>query len=189
MDGSVPLDDFKLSDADVQGGRAMMVDVGGGSGHQLISLRNAQPQLKGKMVVQDVGMMLASVDKSAAEAAGVEAMEHDFYESQPVRGAKVYYLRSVLHDWPDELDKKILTRLREAMAEDSVVVVDEIVIPAKGASIGQMHFDLTMLASLGAMERSLAQWEELLESAGLKMRDVWTYDKAMGGSLIVAVPA
>jgi demethylsterigmatocystin 6-O-methyltransferase len=189
MDGSVPLKDFTLSAADVEKGRAMMVDVGGGSGHQLLSLRAAQPQLKGSMVVQDVDIMIATVDKAAAERAGVEAMVHDFYTPQPVKGAKVYYLRSVLHDWTDDLCTKILLQLREAMAEDSVIVLDEIVIPDKGARIMQMHSDLAMLAALGARERSESQWSELLSTAGLHIRNVWTYDEGLGGSLIMAIPA
>ena len=188
MDGSIPLKDFTLNAADVDKGRAMMVDVGGGSGHQLIRLRAALPQLKGRMVVQDVAMMIDTIDKAAAEKAGVETMVHDFYTPQPVRGAKVYYLRSVLHDWTDDLCTKILLQLREAMAEDSVIVLDEIVIPAKGASAMQMHFDLAMLAALGARERSESQWSELLSTTGLKIRDMWTYDEGLGGSLIVAIP-
>ena len=133
-------------------------------------------------------MMIEQVDREQAEASGLEAMVHDFYTAQPVKGAKVYYLRTVLHDWGDEQGKKILGQLREAMAEDSVVVVDEVVVPAQGASVLQMHYDIAMLAALGAMERSEKQWRELLGAAGLKIRDIWIYDKGMNSGLIVAVP-
>ena len=188
MDGSVPVTDFTLSDADVRAGRVMVVDVGGAAGHQMLALRAAFPELKGGLVVQDVGMMIEQVDREQAEASGLEAMVHDFYTAQPVKGAKVYYLRTVLHDWGDEQGKKILGQLREAMAEDSVVVVDEVVVPAQGASVLQMHYDIAMLAALGAMERSEKQWRELLGAAGLKIRDIWIYDKGMNSGLIVAVP-
>ena len=188
MDGSVPVSDFQLSDADVRAGRVMVVDVGGAAGHQMLALRRAFPELKGRLVVQDVGMMIEQVDREEAAKSGLEAMVHDFYTAQPVKGAKVYYLRTVLHDWGDEQGKKILGQLREVMAEDSVVVVDEVVVPAQGASVLQMHYDIAMLAALGAMERSEKQWRELLGAAGLKIRDIWIYDKGMNSGLIVAVP-
>ena len=139
--------------------------------------------------MQDVPVMIDQIDTSAATSAGLEAMAHDFWTPQPVKGAKVYYLRTVLHDWPDAECGTILKHLRDAMAEDSVIVIDESVIPAKGASIAQMNFDITMLAAAGAMERSEGQWRELLESVGLRIRDIWIYDKGMNNGLIVAAPA
>lgn len=96
MDGSIPTTDFQLSQADVQAGRVMAVDVGGGAGHQMLALQKAFPDLKGKMVVQDVEMMIGQVDHETAEAKGLEPMVHDFFTRQPVRGAKVYHLRNVL---------------------------------------------------------------------------------------------
>ena len=189
MDGSVPISDFELSGADIEKGRVMAVDVGGGAGHQMLALRRAFPELKGRLVVQDVALMIDQVDREVAEASGLEPMVHDFYTPQPVKGAKVYYLRTVLHDWGDEQSQKILTQLREAMAEDSVMVIDEIVVPAQGASVMQTNFDITMMAAAGAMERSEAQWRELLSAVGLKIRDIWIYDRGMNSGLIVAVRA
>lgn len=189
MNGAVPLSDFQLGASEVEGGRMMMVDVGGGLGHQCLALRRARPELGGRMVVQDVGFMVSQVDRVEAEREGVEVMVHDFLTAQAVRGAKVYYLRTVLHDWGDEKCKVILGHLRDAMVEDSVVVIDEIVVPAKGASAAQMHFDLAMMAVLGAMERSEVQWRELLQAVGLGIRDVWIYDRGLNSGLIVGVPA
>ena len=93
MDGSVPVDDFTLSDKDREDRRVMIVDVGGGSGHQCRALRKAFPALKGRMVVQDLPFMADMIDKEQAKASDLEPMAHDFYSPQPVQGAKVYYLR------------------------------------------------------------------------------------------------
>jgi demethylsterigmatocystin 6-O-methyltransferase len=189
MNGSVPITDFQLSDAEVSDGRVMAVDIGGGAGHQMLALRRAFPELKGRLVVQDVALMIDQVDRTQAAASGLEPMVHDFYTPQPVKNAKVYYLRTVLHDWGDEQSQRILARLREAMASDSVIVIDEIVVPAKGASIMQTNFDVTMMAAVGAMERSEKQWRELLSDVGLKIRDIWIYDGGLNSGLIIAVPA
>jgi demethylsterigmatocystin 6-O-methyltransferase len=188
MDGSVPVKDFQLSAEDLNDGRVMLVDVGGGAGHQCFAFRKAFPQLKGKMVVQDVGFMINLIDKTAASEAGIEAMVHDFYTPQPVKGAKVYYLRTVLHDWNNERCQVILRQVREAMAKDSVVIIDEFVMPRTGATEKLMSSDLAMLMLVGAMERTRAQWEALTQSAGLKVRDVWIYNESASVGLVVAVP-
>ena len=38
LNGSVPVDDFKLSEREVEEGRVMVVDVGGGSGKKLLGI-------------------------------------------------------------------------------------------------------------------------------------------------------
>jgi demethylsterigmatocystin 6-O-methyltransferase len=60
----------------------MMVDVGGGQGHQAQALKAKFPQLPGRFVVQDLAQGLP---KHAP--AGVECMRHDFFREQPVKGA------------------------------------------------------------------------------------------------------
>ena len=49
-----PLKYFKLSESDAAKGRPMFVDVGGGAGHQCIALREKHPQLKGRVILQEV---------------------------------------------------------------------------------------------------------------------------------------
>ena len=157
----------------------------------MLALRSAFPELRGRCVVQYVGVMIDQIEGEVLKAAGVEAMEHDFYTPQPLatRGAKVYYLRTVLHDWPDDKCQVILSQLRDALASDSVIVIDEIVLPEMGASTLQMVMDLTMMASVGARERSEGQWRELLKSVGLRMREVVIYDEGLHSGLIIAVKA
>ena len=188
MNGSVPLDDFKLSPEDLKNGRVLVVDVGGGAGHQCVALLTAFPEPMGMMVVQDMSVMIDLVNKDEAKAMDLEPMAHDFFTPQPVKGAKVYHLRNVLHDWPSDSCRSILKHLRDAMAPDSVVMVDEIVVPNVGATANQMHFDLTMMACVAAMERSEKQWQELFAAVGLKIRNIWIYDQQLQSGLIVGVP-
>ena len=55
----------------------------------------------------------------------------------------------------------------------SKLVINDIVIPETGATRFQTQSDMTMLAFLGAMERTEAQWRKLIEEAGLKVNGVW----------------
>lgn len=186
----ISLKDFEISEDDIQKGRPMFVDVGGGAGHQCIALRARRPELKGRVMFQDIdAMTIPASANPKLEELSIEVQTHNFNDPQPTnaRRAKVYYLRTVLHDWPDKICGHILKQLRDAMADDSVIVIDEAVAPEVGASVKIVNYDIIMMAFLNAKERTEAQWRELLEQNGLRMRDVVCYDEEAGDSLIFVV--
>ena len=45
---------------------------------------------------------------------------HDFFKPQPIRNASVYFMRMILHDWPDYKALEILKALRSAAGADAV---------------------------------------------------------------------
>lgn len=96
-------------------------------------------------------------------------------------------MRMILHDYPDEKASALLKMTAEAMTADSVLIIDELVIPNKGAHGHATQFDLTMLASLASIERTERQWDSLLDSAGFKILEKKAYAPT-GESVIVVVP-
>lgn len=50
---------------------------------------------------------------------------HDFFSPQPVKNAAVYFLRHIIHDWPDKDAKKILDSLRTAAGAHSKLIIFE----------------------------------------------------------------
>lgn len=60
----------------------LFVDVGGGVGHQCISLRAKFPHLPGRIILQDQAMVV----QQAPATEGVETMAHDFWTEQPIKG-------------------------------------------------------------------------------------------------------
>ena len=75
-----------------------------------------------------------------------------------------------------------------AMDSNSVILIDDMVIPNKGAHWRTTSLDITMMSGLAAMERSERQWYQLLDSAGLKVTNIYKYTEDLGDSVIVAVP-
>lgn len=59
----------------------IVVDVGGGLGHQAIHLSNKFPHLQGRFVVEDLPQGLPK-DRSGR----VEFLEHNFFDEQPIKG-------------------------------------------------------------------------------------------------------
>ncbi|KAJ5614880.1 hypothetical protein N7528_008534 [Penicillium herquei] len=150
----------------------LIVDVGGNKGHDLEEFRSKWPNAPGRLILQDLPQILADI-KSLDSA--IEPMAHDFYTEQPVKGARAYFLHSVLHDWSDETCQLILRRLVDAMTPGySKVLINENVVPDIGAHCQATSLDLIMLADLGGKERTEKQWREVIEPTGLIISKIWT---------------
>ncbi|KAL9608903.1 MAG: hypothetical protein Q9167_006284 [Letrouitia subvulpina] len=160
----------------------LFVDVGGGLGHQCQLLRQKFPHHPGRVILQDLPVVI----EQALPLLGVEKMPHNFWTLQPVKGAKAYYMRNVLHDYPDDKCVTILQNTSGAMGEDSQLLIDEMVVPTKGAHPQATQYDMAMMACLAAIERSEKQWLALLEAAGMKLVRIVTYNNLTGQSIIMA---
>ncbi|KAL8794436.1 MAG: hypothetical protein Q9195_003023 [Heterodermia aff. obscurata] len=117
------------------GDGATVVDVGGSHGAQSKALAAAFPGLG--FVVQDRGEVVGRAEgegngEGEGKGGRVRFMAHDFFEEQPVKGAAVYMLRWVLHDWADGYAVRILRALIPALGDGSRVLVCEAVLPEPG---------------------------------------------------------
>ena len=160
--------DAKLGITDAS--QTLLVDVGGGIGHDIIAFKKKFPDLRGKLVVQDLAVVVEAVKDLPA---GIEAVSHDFFKPQPVKGAKAYYLRTVLHDWPDNQACEILAHIRTAMLEDSILLINENMLPESNVSLYSAELDLYMMAMFSSLDRTLSQFKKLLDSAGFEVVRVW----------------
>lgn len=195
---------FKKELGDFQG-KPVFVDVGGGFGHQAMAVKQAFPQLSGKLILQDLPQTLQLVPAID----GIQVMVHNFFESQVVKGmislnklerntdpqntdtfagAKFYYLRNILHDWPDDKCVVILKNLISALEPDSRILIDDMVLPNEKVHWQATQSDLTMMSALGSKERTDEQWRNLIDAAGLRIFDIVQYTTSLNDSVIVAVP-
>ena len=82
----------------------------------MIAFKQKFPNLCGKLILQDLPVV---IDDVKGLPSGIEAMKHDFLKPQQVRNAQAYYLRTVLHDWPDKQARETLKDNRGAMGKHS----------------------------------------------------------------------
>ncbi|GAM39457.1 hypothetical protein TCE0_034r11023 [Talaromyces pinophilus] len=156
----------------------LLVDVGGSTGHDLQEFRRKHPEVQGKFVLQDLPEVIAKA--KVLVSPDIEAMEHDFFKEQPIKGARAYYMHSILHDWPDNKCKEILTNLAQAMKPGySKVLINENVIPDMDADWQTTSLDLIMMTVFASQERTERQWHALVESAGLKIVNIFTAEKGV----------
>ncbi|KAJ4145057.1 hypothetical protein LMH87_003918 [Akanthomyces muscarius] len=154
----------------------LLVDVAGGRGHDVQAFQEAFPG-RGRLVLQDMAHAIGSIGGGPVAPpldAAIVRQTHDFFTAQPVRGARAYFLRRVLHDWPDSCCLRILKELRGAMRPGySKLLIHEAILPDSGATRAQCEFDMTMMVVNGGLERSERQWAELLAEAGFEVVQFW----------------
>lgn len=149
-----------------------MADVGGNAGHDILGFHQAHPMQPGRLILQDLPGQIQPLDTQAL--APVELMCHDFSTPQPIKGAKAYYLKMVLHDWPDEQCRAILNNLIPALSPDhSRILINEIVVLDQGADSFSTSVDMLMMLVHSSWERQERQWRELVESVGLRVTRIW----------------
>ncbi len=142
-------------------------DVGGGQGAFLIQLLANYPHIKG--FVADLPGAAISAEKAIAKADlndRCKAIPYDFLkEAPPVCDA--YFLVNVLHDWEDEICRRILKNISQSMNADSRLwVLEYLLEPGPGFSVAKL-LDIEVLVMGGGRERSIDEYTTLLGSVGL----------------------
>lgn len=61
------------------------------------------------------------------------------------------------------------------MGPESVILIDEMILPETGVNIMAASIDMTMLTALAGMERNEAQWREILAEVGLEFVGKFVY--------------
>ena len=150
-------------------GIKQIADIGGGHGYTLAQILKANPDLDG--VLYDMEHVINGAPKLLAEQ-GVSDRAHpiagSFFESVPA-GADAYIMKHIIHDWDDERCVKILSNIREAMAEGGRVLTCEVVVPEGNDPHFSKFMDLEMLVSPGGIERTEREYRELYAAAGLEL--------------------
>ncbi|KAK4653883.1 hypothetical protein QC762_511040 [Podospora pseudocomata] len=164
----------------------VFVDIGGSRGHQCIALRRRYPNLRGRVVLQDLPHTIEQVKTDPLPGFdNIETDVHDMFSSQTIKGARAYYFRNVFHDWPDDKCQAILESLKPALSKDSVVLIDDIVVSSVGAPWRVTLGDMTMAVCLAAMERTEAEWRRLASSTGFEVVKILKYREEYEDSVIV----
>lgn len=139
-------------------------------------MRDKVPDYKGRLILQERPHVVALAKQLGLDADGrIEATAHDFFQPQPIKGARAYYLRSVLHDWPDHKALEILAQLRAAMTPGySRILLNEYVAKNEHPDWRPLSLDMLMMTQVCAHERSEREWEQLLGRAGLTIVGIYT---------------
>ncbi|QSZ37336.1 hypothetical protein DSL72_009434 [Monilinia vaccinii-corymbosi] len=179
-----PVAEQILNGASTEKDSVLMVDVGGGRGHDLQALYEKFPN-QGKLILQDLPHVLEDAEELDAT---IQRCGYDFFTAQPIHGARVYFFHHILHDWSDEKCLEILQRVKSAMRPGySKLLLHEMIVPAKGATGFHAILDLTMMAFNCGQERTGKEWKSLLDRAGFQHVKVWLPPQGDADGIVEAV--
>ncbi|GAW26061.1 putative o- protein [Rosellinia necatrix] len=77
------IDDILLSGASTEPDAALLIDIGGGEGHDIAEFHQRHPNAPGRLILQDLPPVIDSIQEPTPK---VERQKHNFFEEQPVKG-------------------------------------------------------------------------------------------------------
>jgi hypothetical protein len=170
--GFYPVAERLVEGFDSRNNEALVIDVGGGRGHdaqQFVTQHKSHP---GKVILQDHEPVIASIQDR--DTLPFESQVYDFFTPQPVSTTRAYALHSILHDWGDEEGIKILENLKPLLKPGySRVLLNEIVLSEEKPTIAATSMHMMMLAHMAVRERSEGDWKGILQKAGLKFLKIY----------------
>lgn len=164
-----------------------LVDVGGATGNMLAAILARHHNVRGVLfdrpyVVKEAPALLAA--HGVADRVSIES--GNFFEGVPP-GGDAYLLSHIIHDWSEEQCLTILGHCRRAIGPGGRVLIVETVLPADGTPHAGKMQDLVMLMFPGGMERTEAEYAQLLTKADLRLTRV--IPTASIASIVEAGPA
>lgn len=152
-----------------------VMDIGGGTGGLLTEVLESYPHLQGLLFdiadqfgVEEEKPGLPEIWQRCTSVRG------DFFHEIPLAASNAaIVLSQILHDWDDERAVKILTNCRRAVGTSRNVrlLLFENLLPGEDqekCAPSLVEQDLVMLVLTGGRERTVKEFEELLEASGWK---------------------
>ncbi|EED13646.1 O-methyltransferase, putative [Talaromyces stipitatus ATCC 10500] len=176
-------------------GNKKVVDVGGGSGHISIYLANEFPELS--FVVQDVNTVMLEEGPKRADFPRVKDrvlfMQYSFYDPQPITDAGLFFLRQVIHNYPDDVCVKIFKSFIPALEKcdrGTSLLINDMVLPPPNTEpkVEEHHLrqiDIHMLNGYAAKQRTLREFQHLLKQADPRLEVIKVHGKGIMGLLEV----
>ncbi|TCD61790.1 hypothetical protein EIP91_007944 [Steccherinum ochraceum] len=194
----------------------LFCDVGGGLGYMAMHIAKLNPNINvmvqdlEESVNQAIGYY-HGYGPELLEQDRVDFLPFDFFKESPVPGCDYYYLKHILHNWTDDAAHIILTNVKKVMKPGSRLIVQEYVIQSlseEGSAddeellprapqpllpnygeghILRYYLDIIMLELLNSAQRSLVEYKQLAERAGLEF--VKAYDCGELSAIEFKVPS
>ena len=150
-----------------------VVDVGGSYGTLTAAILHLNPHLTGIVYDREaVGQGARHYLAGASCGDRCEFVPGDFFEAVPP-GGDVYILKSIIHDWDDRRSLAILRNVRQAMATTARLLLVERLMPSDvEPSFEVATYDVMMLVLSNGRERTVAEYRDLLTTAGFVFKRV-----------------
>ena len=148
----------------------IIMDVGGGSGSLLKKILSQNDYIE-KGILFELSSTIENAKKTHLKQTlrkKIEFISGDFFEELPVRADTIIISR-ILHDWDDGKCVKILNNIYRALEENGKLLILETIVPNDPKYDIGVTLNFNLLVNVGGKERSLMEFENLLQKIGLKI--------------------
>jgi hypothetical protein len=142
----------------------VVADIGGGRGHLLKAVIDANPATRG--ILFDLPLVVADAAPIASERLSLQG--GDFFKDALPR-ADAYLLSTVIHDWADTEAGLVLSAIRRVIPSTGKLLLFEYVMPEGPGFHRAKALDINMLVLTGGRERTENEYARLLASAGFRL--------------------
>ena len=123
----------------------------------------------------------------------VSFQRYSFYDPQPVRDANLYFLRQVIHNYPDDVCVKIFKSFVPAFEQGppgTSLLINDMLLPPPNTEpkVEEFHLrqiDIHMMNGYAAKQRTLKEFTALLKGADQRYEVVKVHGKGVMGLLEV----
>ncbi|HSS94135.1 MAG TPA: methyltransferase [Candidatus Dormibacteraeota bacterium] len=153
-----------------------VVDVGSGKGALVAGILSAHRSMRATLFDRAEGFEDADAflrERGVRDRCDI--VTGSFFDSVPPSG-DTYILRLILHDWPDEQAREILSNCRSAMQTGARLLVIDHILPERAVDAPRerraLMTDMHMHVLFGARERTEGELRQMLSGAGFEVERV-----------------
>jgi acetylserotonin N-methyltransferase len=144
-----------------------LVDLGGGTGHLVLTACARYPHLQG--VVFDLPAAISTAREYVGQASAgcrLRLLPGDFF-TDPLPEADIFVLGRILHDWGEDKIRTLLRKVWERLPSGgALLIAEKLLDERKTGPVPALMQSLSMLVCTEGKERTLAEYTALLRRAG-----------------------
>lgn len=165
MAASQPMVSDQILESYSFGKHQSLLDLGGGTGRFLASVRERYPALK--LTVFDLPSVSSISDAAVLKDQQIELQQGDFFQDPLPTGADIVSLVRILHDHNDDAVELLLSRVYELLPDQGTILIAEPLADTPGAKrVGDAYFNFYFLAMGKGDPRSAKRLRKMLAKAG-----------------------
>lgn len=151
----------------------LICDIGGGSGYFLDAVFKSVAKPDAKGIVSDTATVISEVEssnKASLLLKNISFAKVDMFEKAVP--ADVYFVKHILHDWPDDKCIEILKLAKDFARPGAKLIACEAVIPEPDVPGLSKVLDIQMMLMCCGRQRTESEFKKLYEASGWKLEDV-----------------
>jgi len=152
-----------------------IIDIGGGHGTFLKAILESNPDSRG--TIFDLEETLASVNLDESFTEKIFLQSGNFFQAISTDG-DLYTLKNVLHNWPEEKVRLIMTNLHQAIINSAdalkkkVLVIEHLMSDDTNTQSIAPWMDMNFFILVGGQERTLQEYTDLFADCGFDVTNV-----------------